>query len=698
MKYIFLIISTGNGMGLSSVSSGLVHCLDRNGFNVGFYKPFCQSKAEETKDRSIDYIRSVMHLAVPVAYSRDVYKKELLNGNLEGLLNTVIENTETLLEKYDMVVIEGLIPDSDLPQANELNNGIISSLGAELILVTTTEAVTVPKIKGDLEGLINSLPVAYKRAKPNIILNHVKEIDGDTVTLENYKEKLALFNSDAYNVASLVPEAPELREMRVTDLLKGLNANLLNTADTNVRRVRSIRICARQVENMLTSFDHGALIVTPGDRSDIIVASALAAQKGIELAGIVLTGEVEVKDEVMEFCRQPFMQGTGLPILAVEGSSIEIANQIYNLDPKVPIDDHQRIKLVNLTIARFIDVEWLRTRIPSQIKRRLSPVAFKHNLSRQARKANKTILLPEGQEERTIKAAIDCAKRSIARCILIGDQQKITERITDLGGELGDLLQILDPKQKREHYVKDLYEIRKHKGMTIEQASEAIQDNILLATVMLSKGDADGLVSGAEHTTAHTVRPALQLIKPAPGNSVISSIFFMCLPEQVYIFGDCAINPSPNAEQLAEIAIQSARSAEIFGIPPKIAMISYSTLESGSGADVEKVKKATQIVRERCPELIIDGPLQYDAAITPSVAAKKAPNSSVAGHANVLIFPDLNTGNTTYKAVQRTANVASIGPMLQGLNKPVNDLSRGTSVEDIVYTIALTAIQATLTD
>ncbi len=350
------------------------------------------------------------------------------------------------------------------------------------------------------------------------------------------------------------------------------------------------------------------------------------------------------------------------------------------------------------TSARFIDSQWLRDRLEVDFMKRLSPVAFKHQLSRHARQANKRILLPEGEEERTITAAIDCASRQIARCVLIGDPKKIITKIKALGLDLPSNLELLDPVAVRDQYIEPLFELRKHKGMTLEAAKDALADNILLATIMVANGDADGLVSGAQHSTAHTIRPALQLIKPAPGNKVVSSIFFMCLPDQVYIYGDCAVNPDPNAEQLAEIAIQSAYSAKAFGIEPKVAMISYSTLGSGSGSDVEKVTEATAIIKERAPELLVDGPLQYDAATTASVAAKKAPDSPVAGQANVLVFPDLNTGNTTYKAVQRSANVASIGPMLQGLNKPVNDLSRGTTVEDIVYTIALTSIQAKARD
>ncbi|MFT5675788.1 MAG: phosphate acetyltransferase, partial [Paraglaciecola sp.] len=326
---------------------------------------------------------------------------------------------------------------------------------------------------------------------------------------------------------------------------------------------------------------------------------------------------------------------------------------------------------------------------------RLSPPAFRYKLTQLARQANKVIVLPEGEEPRTIKAAAICAERGIAQCVLLGNREEILRIAEQQGVELPQGVQIMQPQDIRHKYVVPMLELRKHKGLTEVVAHEQMRDNVVLATMMLKQGDVDGLVSGAVNTTANTIRPALQLIKTAPGASLVSSIFFMLLPEQVLVYGDCAINPDPNAEQLADIAIQSADSAIAFGIAPKVAMISYSTGDSGTGSGVDKVKLATKIAQQKRPDLLIDGPLQYDAAVMENVARKKAPNSLVAGKATVFIFPDLNTGNTTYKAVQRSADLVSIGPMLQGMGKPVNDLSRGALVDDIVFTIALTAIQAT---
>ena len=323
-----------------------------------------------------------------------------------------------------------------------------------------------------------------------------------------------------------------------------------------------------------------------------------------------------------------------------------------------------------------------------------TPAVFRFNVIEKARKANKQIVLPEGDEPRTIKAAIICQQKKIAQCVLLGEPAKIKAIAQAEGVSLPEDITIINPDDIREKYIAPMVALRKSKGLTPEEAAEQLKDTVVLGTMMLAQNDVDGLVSGAVHTTASTVRPALQLIKTRPGESLVSSVFFMLMPDEVSVFGDCAINLEPTAEQLADIAIQSSDSAIAFGVSPRVAMLSYSTGKSGTGPAVEKVASATALVQAKRPDLLIDGPLQYDAATVTTVARQKAPESKVAGQANVLIMPDLNTGNTCYKAVQRAANLISIGPMLQGLRKPVNDLSRGALVEDIVYTIALTAIQA----
>ena len=369
--------------------------------------------------------------------------------------------------------------------------------------------------------------------------------------------------------------------------------------------------------------------------------------------------------------------------------------QIQSLDLKgIPADDLERINLIKEKISEAINITIIKSKLNLPASTKMSPAAFRHMLLKFAQQKKPRIILPEGEEIRTLTAAIHCQEKRIANCILLGNPAKIQQLALTHMLQLPEGLQILDPLQIAPKYVPLLVELRKQKGMTPEQALDTLtNDNNYLGTMLIKNDEADGLVSGAQNTTAATVRPALQIIKTKAENKLVSSVFFMCMEDQVIVYGDCAINPDPNANELAEIAIQSAETALNFNVEPRIAMISYSTGSSGTGADVDKVKEATALIRKLRPDLIVDGPLQYDAAMIPDVARKKAPNSQVAGRATVCIFPDLNTGNTTYKAVQRSANVLSIGPVLQGLNRPVNDLSRGATIDDIIYTIAITAVQ-----
>jgi phosphate acetyltransferase len=456
--------------------------------------------------------------------------------------------------------------------------------------------------------------------------------------------------------------------------------------------VSRISLCARTVPNMVGALQPGTLIVTPGDREDILLATAMAANNKVPLAGLLLTSGYKPDERVFRLVL-PALEN--LPVLCVHTDTYQTASHLSHMNTAVNVEDTERMNRIMGHVAANLDTEWLVGRCKIDSETRLSPAAFRYQLVQLAREAKKRVVLPEGDEPRTVQAAAICQERGIADCILLGKREQIEIVAESQGISLPPSLTILDPDEVRGRYVAPMVELRKHKNLTPPAAEALLEDNVVLATMMLALDEVDGLVSGAIHTTANTIRPALQLIKTAPGAKLVSSVFFMLLPDQVLVYGDCAVNPDPSAEELADIALQSAASAQAFGLIPKVAMISYSTGSSGEGSDVEKVRAATEIAHALNPDLLIDGPLQYDAATTVSVAKSKAPNSKVAGQANVLVFPDLNTGNTTYKAVQRSAGVVSIGPMLQGLAKPVNDLSRGALVEDIVYTIALTAIQAT---
>jgi len=345
--------------------------------------------------------------------------------------------------------------------------------------------------------------------------------------------------------------------------------------------------------------------------------------------------------------------------------------------------------------AKYVDSELIENSLTKSSVDILTPAMFQHRLFARASKHKVRIVLPESMDERILRAAEIVHRRSIAEIILLGEKETICNRAKTFGISL-DGLEFIDPQDSDllDRFSRRFYELRKDKGMTLDLARDRMRNWTYFATMMVEQGLADGMVSGASHSTAETVLPALQIIKTKPGIEIVSSIFFMCLDTKVLVYGDCAIVPDPNPEELAQIAVESALSAKAFGIEPIVAMLSYSSGESGKGKDVEKVRKAVTIANSMRPDLLIEGPIQYDAAIDPEVGRKKMPKSLVAGRATVFIFPDLNTGNNTYKAVQRSTNAIAIGPVLQGLRKPVNDLSRGCSVEDIVSTVAITAVQA----
>lgn len=433
---------------------------------------------------------------------------------------------------------------------------------------------------------------------------------------------------------------------------------------------------------------------------------ALALDADILFVASPLGDSAEVVKNRVEACANAFGGKENPNILGLVITKLNEPNlQGEKVKPQTAADFQQAFASSPINLFAVYSHDQAMAEIPTELsktllaplarKTKLSPAQFRLQLTEKAMSANKTIVLPEGDEPRTVKAAVLCVQRGIAKCVLLANPENVKRVASEQGVQLIDGITVVDPEAVQNKYVARLVELRANKGMTEELAREQLKDNVVLGTMMLEAGEVDGLVSGAVHTTANTIRPPMQIIKTAPNSSIISSIFFMLLPDQVLVYGDCAVNTDPNAEQLAEIAIQSADSAKAFGIEPKVAMISYSTINSGSGPAVDKVIEATRIAKEKRPDLLIDGPLQYDAAVMADVARSKAPNSPVAGQATVFIFPELSTGNALYKAVQRSANLISIGPMLQGMRKPVNDLSRGALVEDIVYTIALTAIQAT---
>jgi phosphate acetyltransferase len=671
----FLVTPVRQGVGLTSAALGIVRALQRLGVEVGFVKPI----AQEQEDNSDHFAREIFQIPVPAALPLADSAERIAANQTSQLLEDVVALCMNASTGAGVLVVEGLHTDAEHPFASQLNVDLARSLKAEVVLVADAslpQAVTESRLAASqfanedcrVAGVIfNKAPASFDQTSAQSKLGQTR-------------------------IWGVIPENPALRAPRTLDIAQHLHAAVVFGGELETRRVTEFVTAARSVAEVIPRLRPGVLVITSGDRDDVILACALAASRGIELAGILLTHASAIAPRVMEFAGPAL--ASGLPILRSDDDSYGTARQVSHIPRTVPKDDIARMNTVLDCVAEHLDAETISAAFHLRENTKLSPPAFRYQLIQKARAAQQRIVLPEGEEPRTLRAAAICEEKGIAHCVLLGKREAIEMVATAQGITLPAGLEILDPDAIRGNYVDAMVTLRKAKGLTPTQALEQLEDVVVVGTMMLAVGEVDGLVSGAVHTTANTVRPAMQLIKTAPGASIVSSVFFMLMPDQVLVYGDCAINPDPTADQLAEIAKQSADSAAAFSITPKVAMISYSTGLSGTGDDVNKVRMATEIAHAKYPGLVLDGPLQYDAASVADVGRQKAPDSPVAGQATVFIFPDLNTGNTTYKAVQRSANVVSVGPMLQGLRKPVNDLSRGALVDDIVFTIALTAIQA----
>lgn len=700
MNTPIFILPSSKFTGLRMLASSIAYALQQKGLKIKTFHPVFDM------DMTIEEI-----------------EKYLLNDRVKDYVELVLQKFYEKAQGYDFAIVCGLFRQTDythkLYSLNgslfELNRELIKALSAKVIISSYHGNKTLQDINDEMEYKYRTLPKKIEVLGAIITkVNAPYDEDGHigfSLTDEETREscgtvrispeevsRLQVFSKpDGIRFLGCVDWSKEKTYPRILDIKNRLKLELITdvTLDTRVHRVT---MCSRNIENFIEDLEPNTMVITSADRSDILMAVCLAAYKGMKIAGIVLTVGKRLNDDVKRLCLE-IAEKSGLAILTTENRSTSTIVKITELDfMGIPKDDFERIQRVKDSIIASVNIKEILKEITKDSiakNRIMSPPAFRYHLLKMAQKAKKKIVLPESYEPRTLQAAKNCYEQGIADCVLIGDKTKINE-VAHLNGfslpEGITVIEIDEASEKR--YLKTLLDLRKHKGLSENIAKDAIKNPIILATIMLYLGEVDGLVSGAEHTTADVLRPALQLVKTKPGISLVSSVFFMCMPEEVIVFADCAVNQDPTAEQLVEIAIQSAESAQKFSIEPRIAMISYSTGTSGSGEQVEKVRKATEMLKNRQPELLVDGPLQYDAAMIESVAKKKAPGSPVAGKATVLIFPDLNTGNTVYKAVQRSANVLSIGPVLQGINKPVNDLSRGATVDDITYTIAITAIQA----
>jgi len=691
-KNIF-IASAEPYTGKSVVAFGMVNMLLGKTQKVGYFKPIIAQDYPAEKEKHIEAILD--YFSLPIAYedtfafTRQQILHQSESEHTGEMINTIISKYKKLEDNYDFTVIEGSdFLGEGIAFEFESNVLIAKNLGAPVLIVVTGKDKTPAQVMGTAVNIYRNFMLRDVQVL-GIVTNMVTPEDVDAV-------RLGLTNQlPADLLITVIPMDSGLQSPTMKEITLALNAKVLFGEELLFNQVDNFVTGAMMLPNFLNHIKENVLIITPGDRGDIIIGSLQAnlSANYPKVAGIVLTAG-SLPDEPMLRLIEGLQ--TIIPIISVEKGTFETTTAIGSIHSKITIDNRKKIELAIDIFEKYVDMKVLDDKIITFRQEGITPHMFQYQLVKWAKSQKKHIVLPEGNDERILKATERLISQEIADITLLGDPVEIGATIKRLGLNLDiNAIRIHNPAVSDEYdaYVETLYELRKTKNVNMEMARDMMTDVSYFGTMMVYKGHADGMVSGAVHTTQHTIRPALQFVKTKPGVSVVSSIFFMCLPERVAIFGDCAVNPNPTAQQLAEIAISSAESSARFGIEPRIAMLSYSSGSSGEGEDVERVREATAIVKERRPDLKIEGPIQYDAAVDLLVGQQKLPGSEVAGRASVLIFPDLNTGNNTYKAVQRETGALAIGPMLQGLNKPINDLSRGCTVDDIFNTVVITAIQ-----
>ena len=692
-KAIYIATSEAHS-GKSLVALGLMRTLLGKTAKVGYFRPIIDDVKNGKKDNHIKTILKHFELVINPDEAFGLTRSEFINKRNEGkegeVLDIIIEKYKKLEEKFDFMLVEGT-DFSGEGTAIELDANILfaKNLGIPAIIVSSGIGKT-------LDEFINGLHLTYDTFKEKevevlaVIANKVQE-ENIEIVKTGVEKKLPK------NVfVNVIPLIPSLNNPTVKEIAKALDAKILFGKKNINNQAANYKVGAMQLRNYLTHLEENSLIITPGDRADVILGALQAniSSNYPSVAGIVLTGGIIPEKPIVKL-----IEGLNqiVPIISAKQGTFQATNIVGSVRAQMYASNKQKIITSLNAFDKHVEVHKLNERLISFTNKGITPRMFQYNLLKRAKQVRKHIVLPEGNDDRVITAACKLIEMNIVDLTILGNRDKIESTLKRLHIKTKiDKIDIIDPTACENYpdFVQTFYELRKHKGVTMAMAEDLMCDVSYFGTMMVYKGLADGMVSGAAHTTQHTIKPALQFVKTKPGVSVVSSIFFMCLDDRVSVFGDCAINPNPTSEQLAEIAISSADSSKNFGIEPKIAMLSYSSGTSGKGEDVDRVRKATEIIKKLRPDLKVEGPIQYDAAVDASVGKLKLPDSEVAGQANVLIFPDLNTGNNTYKAVQRETGALAIGPMLQGLNKPVNDLSRGCTIDDIFNTVVLTAIQA----
>jgi phosphate acetyltransferase len=685
--------------GKSTIALGLVDALAGRVGNVGVFRPVVRSG--EDRDYVLELLLS--HGAVTTSYDDSVgVRYDDVHQNSEQALSLIVARYRAMEKNHDFVVILGSdYTDVGNPTEFSFNAVVAANLGAPVVLVVTGRnpidqnqrgvAGATARPAGDIARVAQAAlaELRHHHATPVAVIANRADPDATGAILESLRSV-----SDTLIIGS-VPESKVLVSPTIKAVTEAISGTVFQgDPEALEREALGVMVAAMSVESVVARLKEGHVVLVPGDRTDVILAVLLAHQSEHfpSLAGMVLYGGFEVSEQVKNLLAGV---DTSLPIILTDYDTYESVLRITSARGRFAADSQRKYDTALALFRDSVDIDALLGALEVTRSTVVTPLMFEYDLLEKARANKRRIVLPEGDDDRIIRAAATLLVRGVVDITLLGDEPAIRLRASELGLDLGqaDIVSVHDPELV-ERFATEYSRLRAHKGVTVDQARDLVTDPSVFGTMMVHRGLADGMVSGAAHTTAHTITPAFQIIQTRPGVSIVSSVFFMCLEDRVLVYGDCAIVPEPTDQQLADIAISSAETAQAFGVEALVAMLSYSSGESGHGEEVERVRRATQLVRNLRPDIVVEGPIQYDAAAEPSVGASKMPGSPVAGRATVFIFPDLNTGNNTYKAVQRSAGAVAIGPVLQGLNKPVNDLSRGATVRDIVNTVAITAIQA----
>lgn len=688
MRTCVYVASVEGASGKSALALGVLDALSRRVGRVGVFRPIVRSDAETARGER-DFVLDLLiaHEATVLDYDDCTgVTYDDVHADPVTAMDTIVERFHQVAAQCDAVVVVGSdYTDVAAPTEFAYNARIAANLSAPVLLVLNGAGRTPAEMS-----------VVADMAAATIADNHASlfAVVANRVTDAAPTEVVAELTRDA-TPAYALPEEPLLSAPALADLVPACDGRLVSGDPALLdREVMGLLVAGMTMPNVLDRLFDGVAVVTPGDRPEVVLGVLMAhlSSNFPQVAGIVLNGGIDLPPQVSRL-----LEGSGatLPIVATDLGTQETSAALTAVRGRLTASSPRKVAAALALFAEHVDGEALLDLLDVTRTTAVTPLMFEHQLLHEAARRRMHIVLPEGDDDRVLTAADLLLRRGVADITLLGDPIRINAQAASIGADVSGAT-LLDPDRSElaDRFAEEYYHRRQHRGTERAYAADVVRDVSYFGTLMVELGLADGMVSGAVHTTAHTIRPALEVVRTVPGVSVVSSVFFMCLEHQVLVYGDCAVNPDPTAEQLADIAISSARTAAAFGIDPRVAMLSYSTGTSGAGSDVEKVSAATWLVRDRAPELLVEGPIQYDAAVDPAVARTKLPDSPVAGRATVFVFPDLNTGNNTYKAVQRSAGAVAVGPVLQGLRKPVNDLSRGATVRDIVNTVAITAIQA----